>query len=43
MLSYATAEEAAADRDMQRSLLVALDASKRSLKSGRVRRMAAHG
>lgn len=33
MLSYATAEEAAADRDMQRSLLVALDASKRSLSS----------
>ena len=33
MLSYATAEEAAADRDMQRSLLVTLDASKRSLSS----------
>ena len=31
MLSYATAEEAAADRDLQRSLMVALDASKRSL------------
>jgi hypothetical protein len=32
MLSYATAEEAATDRDMQRSLLAALDASQRSLR-----------
>jgi hypothetical protein len=32
MLSYNTVKEAEADRDMQRSLLVALDASKRSLR-----------
>jgi hypothetical protein len=31
MLSYTTNKEAAADRDMQRGLLVALDVSKRSL------------
>jgi hypothetical protein len=32
MLSYASLEEAEADREMQRSLLVALDASKPSLR-----------